>query len=39
MTKCYWDYIYEVEKVYDNKGRKWFKINKIFNKNIKEKYD
>lgn len=28
MTKCYWDYVYEVKKMYDNQGRKWFEVKK-----------
>lgn len=29
MTKCYWDYVYEVKKVYDSEGRKCYKVIKI----------
>ena len=28
MTQCYWDYIYEIKKVYDNEGRKCYKVIK-----------
>ena len=28
MTKCYWDYVYKIKKVYDNEGRKWYEVIK-----------
>ena len=28
MTKSYWDYVYEIKKVYDSEGRKWYEVIK-----------
>lgn len=28
MTESYWDYVYEIKKVYDSEGRKWYEVIK-----------